>query len=111
MMIDEWLIDGVGSELNNFFGIPKVKIVWILAKTDTALDDVHILNTVHYDTLIWESESLKYYATPDKFTIRTFYLFDENNIPKFFQNQININDIYDWEYQKMYVWSPLFQWN
>lgn len=104
MMIDEWLIDGVGSELTNFFGIPKVKIVWILAKTDSAIDDVHILNTTAYNTLIWDSESLKYYGTPDKLAIRTFYIFDENNIPKFFQNQININDIYDWEYQKMYVW-------
>ncbi len=104
MMIDEWLIDGVWSELNNFFGIPKVKVVWILAKTDTALDDVHILNTVHYDTLVWDNESLKYYGTPDKLEARTFYIFDENNIPIFYKNQININDIYDWEYQKMYVW-------
>ncbi len=104
MMIDEWLIDGVWSELNNFLWIPKVKIVWILAKTDTALDDVHILNSLHYNNIVWDSESLKYYGTPDKLAIRTFYIFDENNIPKFFQNQININDIYDWEYQKMYVW-------
>ncbi len=104
MMIDEWLIDGVGSELTNFFGIPKVKIVGILAKTDSAIDDVHILNTTAYDTLVWDNESLKYYATPDKLGIRTFYVFDENNIPKFFQNQININDIYDGEYQKMYIW-------
>lgn len=104
MMIDEWLISWVWDVLNNFFGIDSVKVVWILAKTDTALDDVHILNTTTYDTLIWDSESLKYYGTPDKLAIRTFYIFDENNIPKFFQNQININDIYDWEYQKMYVW-------
>ncbi len=104
MMIDEWLIDWVGSELTNFFGIPKVKIVWILAKTDTAIDDVHILNVAHYEGLIGDSESLKYYAPPDKLAIRTFYIFDESNIPKFYQNQININDIFDGEYQKMYVW-------
>lgn len=104
MMIDEWLIDGVWSELTNFFGIPKVKIVWILAKTDTAIDDVHIVNSLHYNNIVWDSESLKYYATPDKLAIRTFYIFDENNIPQFFQNQIKINDIFDGEYQKMYVW-------
>lgn len=104
MMIDEWLIDGVGSELTDFFWIPKVKVVWILAKTDTALDDVHILNSIHYETLIWDNESLKYYATPDKLAIRTFYLFDENNIPKFFQNQININEILSNEYLNMFVW-------
>ncbi len=104
MMIDEWLIDGVGSELTNFFWIPKVKIVWILAKTDSAIDDVHILNTTAYNTLIWDSESLKYYGTPDKLAIRTFYIFDENNIPKFFQNQISMDEILSWEYLNMYVW-------
>lgn len=104
MMIDEWLIDGVGSELTNFFWIPKVTIVWILAKTNSAIDDVHILHSLHYDTVKWESESLKYYATPDKLAIRSFYIFDENNIPEFYKNQINPQDSTDGKYQKMYVW-------
>ena len=104
MMIEEWLIDGVWSELNNFFWIEKIKVVWILAKTNTAIDDVHILNTSHYETLIWDSESLKYYATPDNLAIRTFYLFNETNIPAFFKNEISLDNNYDWNYQKMYVW-------
>lgn len=104
MMIDEWLIAWVGSELDNFFGIPKVKIVWILAKTDTALDDVHILNSLHYETLLGDSESLKYFETPDHLALRTFYLFDEANIPHFFSNDLKNENRMVWAYQKMYVW-------
>lgn len=104
MMISEWLISWVWDTLNNFFGIDKVKVIWILAKTDTALDDVHILNLAHYDTLIWDSESLKYYSTPDKLAIRTFYLFDENNIPSFFKKDIDLSNNLSWDYLKMYVW-------
>lgn len=104
MMIKEWLIDWVWSELNNFFWIPKVKVVWILTKTDTAIDDVHILNSIHYENLLWDNESLKYFATPDKLAIRTFYLFDETNIPTFFKNEINDDSFIDWDYLRMYVW-------
>lgn len=103
MMIDEWLIIWVGSELDNFFGISKVKIVWILAKTDTALDDVHILNSLHYETLLGDSESLKYFETPDHLALRTFYLFDEANIPHFFSNDLKNENRMVWAYQKMYV--------
>jgi hypothetical protein len=104
MMIEEWLISWVWDTLNNFFGIDKVKVVWILAKTGTAIDDVHILNISNYEKLNWDSESLKYFATPDNLWIRTFYLFDENNIPDFFKNQISLNNNFEWNYQKMYVW-------
>lgn len=104
MMIKEWLIDWVWSELNNFFWIPKVKVVWILTKTDTAIDDVHILNSIHYENLLWDNGSLKYFATPDKLAIRTFYLFDETNIPAFFKNEINDDSFIDWDYLRMYVW-------
>lgn len=103
MMIDEWLIFWVWDSLNNFFGIDKVKIVWILAKTDTALDDVHILNPVYYETLLWDNGSLKYFETPDHLALRTFYLFDETNIPHFFTNDLKIEERMVWEYQKMYV--------
>ncbi len=104
MMIEEWLIDWVGSEITNFFWTPKVKVVWILSKTDTAIDDVHILNSSNYNDIIWDSESLKYFATPDNLAIRTFYLFDENNIPKFFQKDFNLENTLIWNYIKMYVW-------
>lgn len=104
MMIEEWLISWVWDTLNNFFWIDKIKIVWILAKTDTAIDDVHILNSKNYAKLIWDNTSLIYYSTPDKLWIRTFYLFDETNIPDFYKNDFDIKKLLDWEYLKMYVW-------
>jgi Cu+-exporting ATPase len=42
MMVDESLITGVGSEITNFFGLPKAKIVGILAPTGTILDGYHL---------------------------------------------------------------------
>jgi hypothetical protein len=45
MMKDEGLIKGVGDSLSGFFGIPTIKIVGIIATTNTFLDEVHILNT------------------------------------------------------------------
>jgi hypothetical protein len=43
MMIREGLIKGVGSEISDFFGVPKVRIAGILEPTNTFLDDAHIV--------------------------------------------------------------------
>ncbi|MDP2091089.1 MAG: heavy metal translocating P-type ATPase [Candidatus Gracilibacteria bacterium] len=91
MMIELGLIKGVGDELTNFFGLDKVKVVGILSKTDTFLDDVHIFNSSNYDKVIGDNSSLVFFATPDKLGIRTFYLMDNTNIPKYFINQIDTN--------------------
>jgi hypothetical protein len=50
MMLEESLIDGVGSELNNFFGI-NTKVSGILVKTDTFIDDTHFLNKAQFGLL------------------------------------------------------------
>lgn len=104
MMIKEWLITWVWDTLDNFFWLEKVVITGILEKTDTALDEVHILSSKNYEKIIWDSESLVYLATPDKLWIRTFYLYTENNIPKVFQKDIDINNSFSWEYLHMYIW-------
>lgn len=104
MMIELWLIKWVWSELTNFFWLKKVKIVWILAKTDTFLDDVHILNISNYEKLIWDDKSLKFFATPDMLALRTFYLFDETNIPEYFKDEIKLNETVSGDYLNMFVW-------
>jgi hypothetical protein len=43
MMKEEKLFTKVGDEIENFFGLPKVKVVGILAKTNTAIDNYHIV--------------------------------------------------------------------
>ena len=44
MMKNERLFKKVGDSLTNFFGLPSVKIVGIIAPTNTFLDEVHIIN-------------------------------------------------------------------
>ena len=104
MMIELWLIKWVWDELTNFFWLDKVKVVAILSKTDTFLDDVHILNSSNYDKVLWDSKSLIFFATPDNLGIRTFYLFDETNIPEFFKDQIDSNKLITNNFINMYVW-------
>jgi hypothetical protein len=43
MMKEEKLFTKVGDEIENFFGLPKVRVVGILAKTNTAIDNYHIV--------------------------------------------------------------------
>ncbi len=104
MMIDLWLIKWVWSEIDNFFWVDKIKVVWILSKTDTILDDVHIMNLANYEKLIWDSESLKFFETPDHLALRTFYLYDEKNIPAYFTNNLELKNLFLDKYLKMYIW-------
>ncbi len=104
MMIELWLIKWVGDELINFFWLEKVKVVGILAKTDTFLDEVHIFNSSNYDIVEWDSTSLVFFPTPDNLSIRTFYLMDNTNIPKYFVNQIDTNSFTNNWFINMYVW-------
>lgn len=104
MMIQEWLIKWVWDTLYNFFWLEKVTVTGILEKTDTALDEVHILHSINYENIIWDTESLVYLPTQDSLGIRTFYLYENKNIPKVFQNDIDLKNSFSWEYLNMYIW-------
>jgi Cu+-exporting ATPase len=43
MMIEEGLITGVGAIINDFFGLPQVTVVGLLAATGTSADNYHFL--------------------------------------------------------------------
>jgi Cu+-exporting ATPase len=43
MMIEEGLIQEIGDTINDFFGVPTITVVGILAKTGTPLDDYHLV--------------------------------------------------------------------
>lgn len=88
MMIEEGLIKGVGSEIPNFFGLPKLKVVGILAPTGTILDEYHLFSPTSFDLLTKANSDILVSQTPLE-DLKVFYLYDENNIPEALSSLIN----------------------
>ena len=88
MMQREGLFKKVGDTITNFFGLSKVKIVWILSPTNTLLDEVHIINSVWFNALATTS-SLVFEETPFD-GADLFYSYDQNTVPLKLKNLINI---------------------
>jgi P-type E1-E2 ATPase len=70
MMKKENLIKGSGDSLNNFFGLPGVKIVGILEPTGTLVDNYHFVNNATLAKMT-NSAIVKYVA--EKEIIKGFY--------------------------------------
>lgn len=87
MMKEEGLIEGVGSELKDFIGLPNVKIVGILEPTGTALDEYHIFNRATFDQLVAKEDILA--AETGMGELKMFYLYDETNVPVLLRSVIN----------------------
>ncbi len=51
MMKEEKLINSTGDILPNFFGIPQMKVVGILATTGTAIDSYHVMNQTTFEAI------------------------------------------------------------
>ncbi len=51
MMKEEKLITVAGDSLTDFFGIPQMKVVGILAATGTPIDSYHIMNQKTFETI------------------------------------------------------------
>lgn len=104
MMRKERLFKNIGDEIPGFFWLDKVKIVGILAPTKTDLDDIHILKTSAFDKMNW-TEDL-YIVKANDWSVKMFYLYDENNIPQKLKwiissdNQLNVNNK---EYLPLYI--------
>lgn len=88
MMIEEGLIKGVGSEIPDFFGLPKIKVVGILAPTGTILDEYHILSSSSLNGLVKANNDILITETPLE-ELKAFYLYDSNNIPQSLFSVIN----------------------
>ncbi|MFA6552778.1 MAG: copper-translocating P-type ATPase, partial [Candidatus Paceibacterota bacterium] len=89
MMLDENLITGAGDTLNDFFGIKKMKIVGILEKTDTMLDDYHIVNKSTYARM---SSVAEVKVVNEDSTLDFFYIVNGNNIPTQYKEIMKISD-------------------
>lgn len=87
MMKRERLIKKAGDSLTDFFGLPSVKIIGILAPTNTSLDEVHLINQPGFSGLnITQNISIEGSVFE---WLDIFYRFDANNIPLKIQNLIN----------------------
>lgn len=90
MMKREKLFTNIGDSLKDFFGIDNVQIVWILAPTDTFLDEAHIINTKWFNNLdidkdLWITQN-------DSWELKIFYSYNKDNIPFKIQEIINIEN-------------------
>jgi Cu+-exporting ATPase len=79
MMKEEGLIEGVGSEIKDFFGLPKIKVVGILEQTGTALDEYHIFSPDGFDKL--NAKADVFASETGMGELKLFYTYDETNIP------------------------------
>jgi hypothetical protein len=101
MMREEGLFRNVGDELSDFFGLPVVKIVGILAPTNSILDESHILNRAGFEGLEVD-DSLLVKATPEN-ELKYFYLYDNENLPVKLQSLVDRDlRLYD-GYMALYV--------
>ena len=85
MMKEEKLITGPGSIIKDFFGVPEMKVVGILAPTGTILDQYHIVNSETFNQLISVAK-VETLLAPDGST-KLFYMI-EKNIPEKLQANI-----------------------
>lgn len=87
MMIKERLIRGVGSELDNFFGLDKVRVVGILKPTGTMLDSYHLINPSSAAKMSsgWRTRSVA-----EKESIKNFFFASSGGLPLFYQKELSI---------------------
>lgn len=79
MMLREGLIKGVGSEIPNFFGVPKIRVAGILEPTGTFLDETHVVGSETYRTL--RMPEVLRFATSPSGTEKAFYLYGMETVP------------------------------
>jgi Cu+-exporting ATPase len=111
MMKNERLIRNAWDSLHDFFGLPSVKIVWILSPTHTLLDDMHIINIAWFSWLNIRDSLLLKETSFDG--VDLFYIYDSNNIPLKVQNLINPKEntymVGDKKYSAIYLWYDTAQ--
>ncbi len=88
MMKEEGLIKGVNSEIPNFFGLSKLRVVGILAPTGTFLDEYHLFGKASFASLTKANDDLLVIESPLA-DLELYYLYDSSNVPKAISASIN----------------------
>ncbi len=89
MMLRERLITKVGDSLDGFFWLPRIKIIGILAPTNTFLDEVHIVNMPWFEVL--DPKTSLWITRSPLDDLKIFYLYDTTTIPQKLASIINYN--------------------
>lgn len=84
MMKNESLFAKPGDFLTNFFGIDKIYIGGVLAKTGSPVDDLHFLGIHNFDKLEGEKGRVYSKLTPDSVPKMFYYLGIGEQVPKKF---------------------------
>ena len=84
-MIKENKIKGVGDSIQDLFGLPSVKVVGILEKTNTFIDMYHFVSKATLAKMT-SSVTVKYVA--EKEIIKTFYFVTPTSMPEKLKNNI-----------------------
>ena len=79
MMREEKLFGKVGDTIDNFFGVPKVRIAGILAPTNTILDEYHLMGKEAFAKV--DGSDLVVAQTPYD-ELKLFYILDGKNTPE-----------------------------
>ncbi|HEX8923891.1 MAG TPA: HAD-IC family P-type ATPase, partial [Patescibacteria group bacterium] len=87
MMQEEGLIVGVGSKLKDFFGLPEVTVVGVLAPTGTFMDEYHVFNRTTFNLLAAKPDLLV--AQSPLGDLKLFYLYDDTNVPALLASTID----------------------
>ena len=86
MMKRENLIKGPGDSLTNFFGLPNVKIVGLLARTGTLFDDYHFVNKA---TLAKMTSAAKIQVIAEGTGTEIFYQSNRDNLPEKIKSNVS----------------------
>ncbi len=104
-MIKENKIKGIGDYIKDLFGLPSVKVVGILEKTNTFVDMYHFVNNSTLAKMN-SSATIKYIA--EKEIIKSFYFDTTNNTPEKLKNSIKgfeVVTLGDKKYLPIYIGS------
>jgi Cu+-exporting ATPase len=86
MMKKEKLFEKPGDILKDFFGVSEMKVAGSIEETDTALDEVHLVNTRTFAKL---SSSADIEVLPEGDDAKWMYVVNEKSIPKQFQSMLS----------------------
>ncbi len=90
MMMEKGLFEKPGDVINNFFGVPAMKVAGVLQPTGTAMDNFHIVDAATFARLN-TAANLKVIMKNGE--LKLFYIVDGDNVPDPFRGTFNSGNL------------------